>query len=221
MDEFDFHSVMQFLPELLAGAFVTLQLTALSLFAGAVVGLALALAKISQSRLLSWCAYAYIEFFRTTPLLVQIVWVYFVGPVIIGHEINSFQAAALALALNMAAFLAEIFRAGIQGVDAAQRDAGRVLGLSRVDIFRYVVLPQAARIVLPPTTTTVILLLKGTSLASAIGVLELLRVGQLITTETFRPVETLTTVAVLYFVLTYPLALGAKYLEKRMRVSEG
>ena len=123
--EIDWTVVVDYLPSLLAGARVTLAITVLSLAIGTVVGLALALARISGYRILSWPAYAYIEFFRTTPPLVQIVWFYFVVPVIIGTELNSFQAASAALGLNIAAFLGEIFRAGIQGVDATQRDAAQ------------------------------------------------------------------------------------------------
>lgn len=211
---------VDYLPDLLAGATVTLAITALSLMVGIVIGLILALARISGWKILSWPAYVYIEFFRTTPPLVQIVWFYFVVPVIIGTELNSFQAASAALGLNIAAFLAEIFRAGIQGIDIGQRDAARVLGLGRVDVYRFVVLPQALRIVLPPTTTTVMLLIKGTSLASAIGTLELMRVGQLVSLDTFRPFEVLTAVALIYFVITYPVALAARYLERRMKVGE-
>ena len=218
--EIEWSIFVDYLPDLVAGAKVTLGITALSLVIGTVVGLALALARISGWKILSWPAYAYIEFFRTTPPLVQIVWFYFVVPVIIGTELNSFQAASAALGLNIAAFLAEIFRSGIQGIDATQRDAARVLGLGFVDTYRFIVLPQALRIVLPPTTTTVMLLLKGTSLASAIGTLELMRVGQLISLETFRPFEVLTAVAVIYFIITWPVALGARWLERRMQVGE-
>lgn len=216
----DWQIVVDYLPDLLAGARITLAITALSLALGIVIGVILALARLSGWKILSWPAYAYIEFFRTTPPLVQIVWFYFVVPVIIGTELNSFQAASAALGLNIAAFLAEIFRAGIQGVEATQRDAAQVLGLGRIDTWRFIVLPQALRIVLPPTTTTVMLLLKGTSLASAIGTLELMRVGQLVSLETFRPFEVLTMVAVIYFVITYPVAIGARYLERRMRIGE-
>jgi len=216
----DWQIAVDYLPALVAGAEVTLAIAALSLALGVAVGLALALARISGLRILSWPAYAYIEFFRTTPPLVQIVWFYFVVPVLIGIELDSFQAASAALGLNIAAFLAEIFRAGIQGIDATQRDAAKVLGLGRIDTFRFVVLPQAFRIVLPPATTTVMLLLKGTALASAIGTMELMRVAQLVSIETFRPFEVLTLIAVMYFVLTYPIAIGARYLERRMRVGE-
>jgi len=218
--DFEFRIVLDYLPDFLAGAVHSIELTLTSLAVGVVLGLGLALARLSKVRLLSWPAYAYIEFFRTTPPLIQIVWFYFVVPVLLGIDINSFEAAAAALGLNGAAFLAEIFRAGIQGIDVTQRDAAQVLGLSRFDTYRYIILPQAMRIVLPPTTTTMMLLMKGTSLASVIGALELTRVGQLTALDSFRPMEVWTVVALFYFVMTYPISLGARYLERRLRVGE-
>ncbi len=218
--EFDWKVIIDYFPDLLAGVKVTLSITILSLLIGLVFGLALALARISGWKIISWPAYVYIEFFRTTPPLVQIVWFYFVVPVIIGMELSAFQAASIALGLNIAAFLGEIFRAGIQGIDKTQIDATRVLGLDSMDSYRYVILPQAFRIVLPPTTTTIMLLMKGTSLATAIGTLELMRVGQLISLETFRPFEILTAVAVIYFLITYPVAYGMRRLERKMQIGE-
>ena len=218
--EFDWKVIIDYFPDLLAGVKVTLSITIFSLLIGLVFGLALALARISGWKIISWPAYVYIEFFRTTPPLVQIVWFYFVVPVIIGMELSAFQAASIALGLNIAAFLGEIFRAGIQGIDKTQIDATRVLGLSSKDSYRYVILPQAFRIVLPPTTTTIMLLMKGTSLATAIGTLELMRVGQLISLETFRPFEILTAVALIYFLITYPVAYGMRRLERKMQIGE-
>ena len=218
--EFDWKVIIDYFPDLLAGVKVTLSITILSLLIGLVFGLVLALARISGWKIISWPAYVYIEFFRTTPPLVQIVWFYFVVPVIIGMELSAFQAASIALGLNIAAFLGEIFRAGIQGIDKTQIDATRVLGLGSIDSYRYVILPQAFRIVLPPTTTTIMLLMKGTSLATAIGTLELMRVGQLISLETFRPFEILTAVALIYFLITYPVAYGMRRLERRMQIGE-
>jgi polar amino acid transport system permease protein len=218
--ELDWSILGEYLPFLITGAGTTLAITVVATLIAIVLGLVLALARISGRRLLSWPAYAYIEFFRTTPPLIQIVWCYFVVPVLIGYELNSFQAASAALGLNVAAFLGEIFRAGLQGIVATQRDAAQVLGLSRADAYRFVILPQALRIALPPATTTVMLLLKATALASAIGTMELTRVGQLISIETFRPFEVLTAVALIYFVINYPIALAARYLERRLAISE-
>jgi polar amino acid transport system permease protein len=220
MAEWQFDRIVVYLPDLLDGVLVTLSLSAISLGLGVVLGLLLALARYSGHPLLTWPAYAYIEFFRTTPPLVQIVWLYYGLPAMVGHDLSAFWAAAVALGLNIAAFFAEIFRAGIAGVDRTQWQAARVLGLRLPDILRFVVLPQALRNVLPPTGTTVIYLIKGTALASAIGTPELLRVGQLIALETFRPVETLTIVAVAYFVLTYPIALAFLAIERRLAAGQ-
>jgi polar amino acid transport system permease protein len=215
MTDWQFDKILVYLPDLLDGVWITLGLSGISLALGLVLGMMLALARFSAHPLLSWPAYAYIEFFRTTPPLVQIVWLYYGLPALVGQDLNAFWAAAVALGLNIAAFFAEIFRAGIAGVDRTQWQAARVLGLSLADSLRFVILPQALRNVLPPTGTTVIYLIKGTALASAIGTPELLRVGQLIALETFRPVETLTIVAVAYFVLTYPIALAFLAIERR------
>lgn len=219
MGELRFDRVLPYLPDLLGGVQVTIGLSLIAIGMGLGLGLALALARFSGRPWLSWPAYAYIEFFRTTPPLVQIVWMYYGLPAILGYDLDAFWSAAVALGLNIAAFFAEIFRAGIAGIDRTQWQAARVLGLGTADTLRIVILPQALRSVLPPTGTTVIYLIKGTALATAIGTPELLRVGQLIALETFQPVETLTIVAVAYFVLTYPIALAFQALERRLAAS--
>jgi polar amino acid transport system permease protein len=216
MTDLQFGCIVEYLPDLLRGVWLTLGLSAISVSIGVVVGLVLALARLSGKRALNWPAYVYIEFFRTTPPLVQIVWLYYGLPILTGRDLGAFGAAAAALGLNIAAFFAEIFRAGIAGIDRTQWQAAHVLGIGLGDTLRFVILPQALRNVLPPTGTTVIYLIKGTALASAIGTPELLRVGQLIANETFRPVETLTIVAVAYFVLTYPIALLFYAIERRL-----
>jgi polar amino acid transport system permease protein len=214
--EYRFDMVVGYWPDLLGGAWLTLEISAASAGLGIVLGLALALMRYSRIRWLDWPAYAYIEFFRTTPPLVQIVWFYYGLPAMTGRDLDASTSAAVALGLNIAAFFAEIFRAGIEGVDRAQWQAARVLGLNRLDTLRLVILPQALRNVLPPMGTTVIYLVKGTALASAIGTPELLRIGQLVANETFRPVEALTVVAIAYFLLTYPIALVFYALERRL-----
>ena len=219
MGDFQWAKILGYLPDLIRGVGITLQLGLISASLGLVLGLVLALMKYSRHPLLYWPAYVYIEFFRTTPPLVQIVWLYYGLPLLTGYDLGAFGAAAVALGLNIAAFYAEIFRAGIIGVNRTQWQAARVLGLDLGDTLRYVVLPQALRNVLPPMGTTTIYLIKDTALASAIGTPELLRIGQLIAVETFRPVETLTIVAVLYFVITYPVAFLIGRMESRFKVS--
>jgi His/Glu/Gln/Arg/opine family amino acid ABC transporter permease subunit len=219
VDKSPYLRVLEYWPDLLNGVWVTLQLGLISASLGLVLGLALALAKHSKFPPLAWPATAYIEFFRTTPPLVQIVWLYYGLPALTGYDLGAFGAAAVALGLNVAAFYAEIIRAGLLGVNRTQWQAARVLGLNATDTLRFVILPQAVRNVLPPMGTTTIYLVKDTALASAIGATELLRVGQLIAVETFRPVETLTLVAVLYFLITYPMALLISGLERRFKAA--
>jgi polar amino acid transport system permease protein len=217
--DLQFAKILGYLPDLIRGVGVTLELGLISASLGLVLGLVLALMKYSRIPLLYWPAAVYIEFFRTTPPLVQIVWLYYGLPLLTGYDLGALGAAAVALGLNIAAFYAEIMRAGIIGVHRTQWQAARVLGLNLPDTLRYVVLPQALRNVLPPMGTTTIYLIKDTALASAIGTPELLRIGQLIAVETFRPVETLTIIAVLYFVVTYPVALLIGRVERRFKVA--
>ncbi len=219
MGDFQFAKILGYWPDLIRGVGVTLEIGLISAGVGLALGLVLALMKYSRVPLLYWPAAVYIEFFRTTPPLVQIVWLYYGLPLLTGYDLGAFGAAAVALGLNIAAFYAEIMRAGIVGVHRTQWQAARVLGLGLPDTLRYVVLPQALRNVLPPMGTTTIYLIKDTALASAIGTPELLRIGQLIAVETFRPVETLTIVAVLYFVVTYPVAILIGRMERRFKVA--
>ena len=219
MGDFQFAKILGYLPDLIRGVGITLELGLISAGLGLVLGLVLALMKYSRVPVLYWPAAVYIEFFRTTPPLVQIVWLYYGLPLLTGYDLGALGAAAVALGLNIAAFYAEIMRAGIIGVHRTQWQAARVLGLDLPDTLRYVILPQALRNVLPPMGTTTIYLIKDTALASAIGTPELLRIGQLIAVETFRPVETLTIVAVLYFVVTYPVALLIGRMERRFKLA--
>jgi len=217
--DFQFAKILGYLPDLIRGVGVTLELGLISASTGFVLGLVLALMKYSRHPALYWPASVYVEFFRTTPPLVQIVWLYYGLPLLTGFDLGALGAAAAALGLNIAAFYAEILRAGIIQVHRTQWQAARVLGLDLKDTLRFVILPQALRNVLPPMGTTTIYLIKDTALASAIGTLELLRIGQLVAVETFRPVETLTIVAVLYFVVTYPVALLIGGVERRFKVA--
>jgi polar amino acid transport system permease protein len=214
-----FLKILAYWPDFIRGVGVTIRLALFSASLGLVLGLALALMKYSEYRTLYWPSYAYIEFFRTTPPLVQIVWLYYGLPLMTGYDLGAFGAAAVALGLNMGAFYAEIFRAGIVAVHKTQWQAARVLGLPMTDTLRFVVMPQAIRNILPPMGTTTMLLMKDTALASAIGTPELLRIGQLVALETFRPVEALTLVAILYFSVTYPVAILIGKWEKRFKVA--
>jgi len=198
------------------GVEVTLAFTVGTIFLGLVIGLLVGLGRLSPSRLLNVPLVAFIEVFRCTPLLVQIVWFYYALPVILGIQIPALVAATLVLSLYTGAFYAEIFRGGIVSIERGQWDAARALGLRRWAMMRLVVLPQAVRRMVPPFVNQSITQLKNTSLVSTIAVPDLLYQGQLITADTYRPLETYTVVAVIYFALLFPATMLAQAYERRL-----
>ncbi|MEP0868983.1 ABC transporter permease subunit [Trichocoleus desertorum AS-A10] len=209
------------LPILLQGALITLQLTALSVLLGLIGGTLMGLARLSASRPLRWFARAYIDFFRGTPLLVQILMIYFGIPALVQglgftFTFNRLGAAVLALSLNSTAYLAEIVRAGIQSIEVGQVEAAQSLGLGPGQTLRYVVFPQAFRRMLPPLGNEFITLLKDTSLVSVIGFEELLRRGQLIVADNYRAFEIYAAVALVYLVLNLLSSQAFSFLEAQM-----
>lgn len=189
--------------EFAEGARTTLYLTLISGAVGLVLGVVAALARTSGNALLRTISGAYIWIIRGTPLLVQILFMYFALPVLVpGLNLPDFAAAVIALALNVGAYNAEAVRAGLNAVPRGQTEAARALGLPRSRVFLDVVFPQAFKISLPPLVSNFVALLKDSSLAYAIGVVELTNVGNRIQSATFQPVETLITVGVTYLALT-------------------
>lgn len=199
--------ILKSLPLLLSGALVTLQLTALSVVLGMIGGSLIGIVRLSRALPLRWAARAYIDFFRGTPLLVQIFMIYFGLPALFQElgfpfNLNRLTAAVIALSLNSAAYIAEIVRAGIESIDSGQSEAAQSLGLSSVATMRYVIFPQALRRMLPPLGNEFISLLKDTSLVAIIGFEELFREAQLIVAENYRAFELYFAVAVIYLCLT-------------------
>ncbi|HVR48323.1 MAG TPA: amino acid ABC transporter permease [Pseudorhodoferax sp.] len=192
----------------------TLALSAIAFVGGAILGLLVALARTSEHRGVQFAATGFIQVFQGTPLLLQLFLIFFGFPVL-GLDINPWVAASVALTLNTAAFLAEIWRGCIQAVPAGQREAALALNLSYLDRMRDVVLPQAFKIALPPTVGYGVQVIKGTSLAAIIGFTEVTRAGQIINNATFQPLHVFTTVAAIYFVICWPLSLLAARMEKR------
>jgi polar amino acid transport system permease protein len=172
---------------------------------GLLIGLILGLLRLSKSRLVNIPLVGFIEIFRCTPLLVQIVWFYYALPVILNIQIPAALAATLVLSFYTGAFYAEIFRGGILSIESGQWDAARALGLRWTTAMRFVVLPQAVRRMIPPFMNQSIIQLKNTSLVSTIAVPDLLYQGTLITADTYRPLETYTVVALIYFALLFPM----------------
>ncbi len=212
---FRLDAVIGDLPRLLLGVPLTLGITSVAFATGTVAALPIALARIANVPVLGSLAVAWLEFFRTTPPLMHIVWAYYALPVIADVRLSAFTVIAGALACSTSAQMAEIFRAGLLAVPRGQSDAARVLGLSSGQRLWWVVLPQTLRLILAPSCNTLVSLLKQSSLAAVIAIPEIMNRGWILASETFRPLEVLTLVALIYFVLTWPLVLLAAVLERR------
>lgn len=192
----------------------TLALSAIAFVGGALLGLVVALSRTSENAVARNEARVFIQVFQGTPLLLQLFLIFFGAPVL-GFDINPWVAAGVALVLNSAAFLAEIWRGCIEAVPRGQWEAAQALNLKYVDRMRFVVLPQAFKIALPPTVGYMVQIIKGTSLAAIIGFTEITRAGQIINNATFQPLHVFTTVAALYFVICWPLSLLAARMERK------
>lgn len=206
---------------LLWGALVTVMLTAFSVFFGTIGGALLAVMSISEFKPLGWLSRIYIDFFRGTPLLVQIFMIYFGLPSLlqeigIDFTFNRLAAAVTALSLNSAAYLAEIIRGGIQSIDQGQWEASQSMGMSWWETMRYVIFPQAFRRMLPPLGNEFITMIKDTSLVAIIGFEELFRQGQLMVATTYRAFEIYAAVALIYLLLTFVASRVFSWLEKRL-----
>ncbi len=217
---FDFSLIWNSLPLLLAGAGVTIEITAIAVGLGFVLGLITSVCRLSSVKILRGIAICYVNIIRGTPMLVQIFLIYFALPMVIGERINPFVAAVAACSINSGAYVSEIFRAGIQSVDKGQMEAGRSLGLSWMQTMRYVILPQAFKHVIPPLGNEFISMTKETSLVSVIGFEELTRRGQLIIAKTYGSFEIWLTVAAIYLVMTLSIARLVSYLERRFATDD-
>jgi len=192
----------------------TLALSAIAFLGGALLGLVVALSRTSENAVARNASRVFIQVFQGTPLLLQLFLIFFGAPVL-GFDINPWVAAGVALVLNSAAFLAEIWRGCIEAVPRGQWEAAQALNLKYVARMRFVVLPQAFKIALPPTVGYMVQIIKGTSLAAIIGFTEITRAGQIINNATFQPLHVFTTVAALYFVICWPLSLLAARMERK------
>lgn len=219
--QWDFGQIERYAPLFWRGTLVTLAYTAATILLGLVIGLVVGMGRLSRSRLLNIPLVAFIEVFRCTPLLVQIVWMYYALPVLLGWQMPAWMAGILTLSCYTGAFYAEIFRGGIVSIERGQWDAARALGLRPWQVMRRVVLPQAVRRMIPPFVNQSITQLKNTSLVSTIAVPDLLYNGTLITADTYRPLEVYTVVAAVYFVLLLPSTLLAQAYERRLAKGGG
>ena len=192
----------------------TVLLSLIAFAGGALIGLPIALMRVSPNNALRIIASGYIQLIQGTPLLILLFLTYF-GLGILGYKLAPLVAAGLALTLYAAAFLGEIWRGCIEAVPRTQWEASDCLGLDRFQQYAYVILPQAVRLAIPPTVGFMVQIVKNTSLASVVGFVELARAGQIVNNSTFEPFIIFCIVAAIYFAMCYPLSLASRFLERR------
>jgi polar amino acid transport system permease protein len=203
---------------LLQAARWTILLSLIAIAGGAVLGLALALARVSKLRVLRAVAICYIQIVQGTPLLILLFLSYF-GLSLVGLRLDPLVAAGVSLTFYVGAFLGEIWRGCIEAVPRTQWEASDCLGLNRLQQYTYVILPQAVRIATPPTVGFMVQVVKNTSLASIIGFVELTRAGQIVNNSTFQPFLVFLFVAAIYFAICYPLSVTSRALERKMNAA--
>ncbi len=213
MYQWDFSVLWQYRTLLVGGIGYTVGFTILCVVLGLLVGLVAGLGRLSGVWLVAAPLRAYVEVFRCTPVLVQLVWFYYALPVLTGLQMSAPVAAAICLSLYGGAFYSEIIRGGVISIEPGQVEAGRALGMTRFQTLRRVVLPQAFRRMVPPLMNQSILQLKNTSLLSVLAVPDLLYQGQVIAHDTYRPLEVYSFIAVAYFLILFPVTLWAKRRE--------
>jgi His/Glu/Gln/Arg/opine family amino acid ABC transporter permease subunit len=218
--DFNWDVVVQRQDLLWAGVRYTLWIATVAMALSLVLGLVVAMLRLSRFPPLAWLAAAYINVFRAIPLFVFIIYVYYGVSIAVGINFQPITAGIIALTLQYAAWMAEIFRSGIQAVPKGQREAALSLGMGRPRVFASIVLPQALRIVIPPTGNMFVGMVKDSSLVSIIGVAELVRTTQLLVSQTFRPFEFYTAAVLFYLAITLGLSYGMRLLERRLALED-
>ena len=218
--QFDWQAAIDSIPYLLEGIPWTLLISFGGLAIGFVIGIVFGLLRISPIAFLRWPAIAYIEVFRGTPVLVQVLFIFYGLPQILGGPINALTAGIAAIALNSGAYISEIVRGGVQSIEKGQREAGLSLGLSRTQAFRYIIWPQAFRRMIPALGNQAIISIKDTSLFAVIGVGELVRQGQIYIATTFTALEVYLMVALMYLAITLSLSFALRMLERKGLVGQ-
>jgi His/Glu/Gln/Arg/opine family amino acid ABC transporter permease subunit len=220
MYQFDWSVVWKNLGALLDGLRVTIVLAVLAMSLSLVGGLMLALIRRSPATVVRSAVSAYVEFFRTTPFLIQLFWIFYGLPVVFHISFSPFISGLLALSLNVSAYNAEIFRAGIESIGRGQVRAGLALGMTRTQVMRRIVLPQAVRRVIPPLGSQWVSMFKDTSLVSFVNVADLTYRGLLIRANTYKDLEILTALALIYLIVGYPQAKIVDWLYRGFRTQE-
>ncbi len=218
--QLDFSIILKWLPQFGSALLVTLETTVCSLLLGLLFSIPLSLCKISNIRPLQWIASFYTSIFRGVPLLVQVFMMYFGIPLVLPVKFTAFQAGTLVFAMNSAAYISESMRGGIKAIDRGQYEAALALGVHYAGMMKDIILPQAIKSVLPSLVNEFISLLKNTTLIASIGLVDILRVGQLIQSRTYRAFEPFFAISVFYYILVMGLSFLGKLLERRVNKSD-
>jgi arginine/lysine/histidine transport system permease protein len=216
----DFSQIVPYIPFILEGIWVTLKFVIISIIFGFILGTGLALCKISKIKAWNWFGDAYTSIFRGTPLILQLMIIYFAIPQLTGYDISPFLSAILAFGLNSSAYVSEIIRAGIQAVDKGQTEAAQALGVPYRLMMKDIILPQALKNILPALMNEFITLTKESAIVSTIGYLDLMRRAQVVGADIYRNFEPLIFVGVIYWLLVMVLTIIGKIVERRMKFSD-
>ena len=216
----DFVSMAKYTPLFIKGLKVTVQISFVAVFIGVIVGLMMALLRLSSIKVLTWIANIYIQIIRGTPVLVQLFIIYYATYPLFGFNIPPYIAAIVTFGLNSSAYVAEIIRAGIQAVDYGQMEAGRSLGMTHGMVMRYIVIPQAIKNILPALGNEFIVLLKETSVVSIIGTSDLVRQADVIKAATYSSFEPYIIIAIIYIILVLGLSSVMDRVERRLKRSD-
>lgn len=216
----DFSQIVPYIPFILKGIWVTLKFVVVAIIFGFVLGTILALLKISRVKALNWLADIYTSIFRGTPLILQLMLIYFAVPQLTGYDIDPFLSSILAFGLNSSAYVSEIIRAGIQAVDKGQTEAALALGVPYRLMMKDIIFPQALKNILPALMNEFVTLTKESALVSTIGYLDLMRRAQVVGADTYHNFEPLIFVGLIYWVLVFVLTTAGKLVERRLKYSD-
>lgn len=217
--EFNFSQIWAGYPKLLEGLIVTLQLTVASNIIGLTLGFVLALMAMTKNPIIRWPASLFIDFFRCTPALIQVIWFFYCVPIVFDVYMDGLSLGILAIGFNLASFNAEAYRASIQAVPREHIDASIALGLSRPQYTISVILPQAFRASLPVLVANGIGAFQQTALVAVVALQDLMYMGRMIATDTYRPIETFTLVALIYLAFSFPVSQLVEHLERRRKAA--
>lgn len=209
----DFSVVIPYMGAFGRGLKLTLEIAVVTIALGMLLGIVVAAARLSSVSVARWITTLYVEIMRGTPVLIQLFWIYYALPILTGIQLPAFESVVIALTLNVGAFYGEAFRSGIQAIPREQIETADVLGLRYAQRMRYVIVPQAFRIVVPVLVSISISLFKDTSLVSVLGVNELMYTARTISTDSYRPLEVYTATALIYFIIAFPVTIMVRRYE--------